>query len=429
MTRASFRPALLVASLLSLLAAFRAEAFPLGEDGDVIDATESVRQSVPQPPLTQATNAFAFDLFGQLRKQRGNVFFSPYSASSTLGMVFTGAKGETEKEIARALHLDKLDAAKSQRREAFLQSIQERLVAEARMKGPQELHIANALWSTPDTPLRTAFVAGIRDSFSGEIQKVDFNNESAARAKINGWVEDQTQGRIKDLIPVGVLTPLTRLVLTNAVYFKAAWEHPFSKFQTRKDAFHVSPSQKTHVDMMRQTEHFRLTEADGLKMLKLPYEGNKASMLVILPDRAEDLPAIEETLTAEKLDGWLAQGKEVRVAVTIPRFRNENAYDLIPAMTGMGVTQAFKPHLADFGDIAQAINAPLYIGAFLHKAFINVDEAGTEAAAASAMAAKTTAMLQKNAPIPFTADHPFLYLIRAEETGDILFIGRMSDPA
>jgi serpin B len=383
-----------------------------------------------QPPLAQAESAFAIDLYGQLGQQPGNLFFSPYSVSTALGMVFEGAKGATASEIAQVLHLDLLGknpAADT----ALLQAVEQQpLLADAQASG-FELHAANAIWGAQNYPFNQAFIANIKTGFGGNLEPVDFSDSAAATGRINNWVADQTQGKIQNLISPGVLTADTRLVLTNAIYFRAHWAEPFDKSGTRQQTFHVAPGKDVTISMMHMTDHFDLATADGVKILTIPYEYNAASMVIILPDSQNGLAAIESGLTPEKLNNWLSASQSTLVQLALPKFTARSTFGLNAVLQKLGMKQAFDRSNADFSGIANLPGRRLFISDVIHQAYIGVDEEQTEAAAATAiiMDEATASEPDLNKPVPFIADHPFIYLIRANQSGAILFMGRETDPS
>jgi serpin B len=408
---------------LLLVCLFSVWAFGSVDEGTRMDAKKRA----------QSENAFATDLYAQLRRQPGNFFFSPHSIASALSMTFTGARGVTSTEMAKVLHLEDLhpedrDATLSLRKlvlETYAK--QPDLLREPRRDG-LELHVANGLWAKADYPLNPDFIKAIKESFKGSLEPVDFSNEPAARKKINGWVSGRTRDKIRNLIGPRILTPDTRLVLTNAVYFRAAWEEQFRKEATTKEKFHVSTSKDVDAKMMEQTDFFNLAELEGFKLLVIPYRHNEASMLVLLSDKVDGLADLERSLTAARLASWMGKCKSVRVALSLPKFKNTSAFELNNPLRTLGMKEAFAVGRADFTGIAEVPGEPLYIGLVIHKAFVDVNEEGTEAAAATAAAIPAAAAMRPAAPIPFVADHPFVYIIRSNRTGAILFMGRLADP-
>jgi serpin B len=406
--------------LFSLLSVSVSGSF---EEGTLMDAKK----------LAQSENAFATDLYAQLRQQPGNFFFSPHSIATALSMTFVGARGETSTEMAKVLHLEDLHAENRGATLPLWRLVLERYAKQRKLLNEPlqdglELHVANGLWAKANYPLNPEFVKAIKESFDGSLEPVDFRNEPAARKKINGWVSDQTRDKIRNLIGPGVLTPDTRLVLTNAIYFKAAWEEQFRKEATMNEKFHVSVNKDVDAETMKQTHFFSLAELEGFKLLVIPYKHNEASMLVLLPDKVDGLADLERSLTAEKLTSWVEKSKSVRVALSLPKFKNTSAFDLNNPLITLGMGKAFAVGQADFTGIANVPGEPLYIGLVIHKAFVDVNEEGTEAAAATAAAMRATAAMRPAEPVPFVADHPFVYIIRSNRTGDILFMGRLTDP-
>ena len=284
--------------------------------------------------------------------------------------------------------------------------------------------VANALWAGAGVELEAAFVEGVAREFGGLASSVDFADERAARDRINGWVSAQTEGRIHDLIQPGALTGLTQLMLTNAVYFKDAWALPFVPARTRRRPFHCPGGNEVAVDMMQVTGPFHLARRDGVGVLTMPYRGGRTSMVVVLPDEADGLEAVEARLDAGFLDDWMHAGERVRVELSFPKFESGSSLSLIAALKELGMRQAFEPAAADLRGISPG---PVVVGDIVHRSFVRVDEAGTEAAAATAVLTPRGASSASSAT-PFVVDHPFLYLIRDEESGRILFMGRAAEP-
>ena len=247
--------------------------------------------------LVEGNTAFALDLYGQLKTAQGNLFFSPYSISTALAMTWTGAAGETTKEMSTVLHLPAAPAA-------ACAALQKQLTG-AGAQRKFELFVANALWGQKGIPFKPAFLATVKDNFGGGLNDVDFKGATeAARKTINDWVAAQTKDKIKDLLAPGVLDPATKLVLTNAIYFKAAWQSQFQSRATSKGPFYLDAEKKVDADMMKQTERARYAATDGVKLCELAYEGGQVSMLVILPDKRDGLAEVEKSLTAAKLEAW-----------------------------------------------------------------------------------------------------------------------------
>lgn len=374
-------------------------------------------------PLVQGNTAFALDLYAQLRTQGGNLFLSPHSISSALAMTYAGARENTAAEMEKALHFTGGQAGTPP---AFA-ALQERL-AEIEKKGHIQLAVANSLWPQQDYPFLPEYLDGVKAAYGSVIAPQDFKSDTeGARRTINRWVEEKTRDKIKDLIQPGNLDPLTRLVLVNAIYFKGSWAGPFDPAQTEEGAFFVSPAAEVRVPLMAKTQRFPYAEFEDVQVAKLPYAGGELSMLVVLPREKDGLAALEARLAPERLAEWRAGLAEREVRIFLPKFKlTWGAVKLNGALKALGMADAFSDTQADFSGMDGQLHW-LYIGAVLHKAFVEVNEEGTEAAAATAVVMRMKAMRPATPP-EFRADHPFLFLIQEEETGAILFMGRVADP-
>jgi serpin B len=400
-----------ILSIVTLLSLTFCTAGSSPESPDAVDAEH----------LVKGNAAFALDLYSVLRKQEGNLFFSPYSISTALAMTYGGARGDTREQMARAL---KFTLQESQLHGAFAR-LQAQLNTE-QGKGEIELTVANALWAEKQYSFLEDFIQSTSENYGAPLNRVDFkNNPEETRTQINEWVEQKTNDKIKDLIQPGVLNPLTRLVLTNAIYFKGSWSRQFSERATREDQFWIAPDKAIMVPLMTQTDHFAYGENEHMQVLELPYVGNSLSMIVILPRTIDGLSAIETSLTVENLTDWAQMPTRKReIRVTLPKFTMTSEFNLGKILSAMGMPDAFTAQ-ADFSGMTG--NRDLYINAVIHKAFVDVNEKGTEAAAATAVAMQ---LLSYGTPPPeFRADHPFLFLIRHNPSESILFLGRVADPA
>ena len=374
--------------------------------------------------LINGNSAFAFDLYQELGKREGNIFYSPYSISLALAMTHAGAHGETEQQMADTLHFtlpqgslhpvfNGLDIELNKRGEG------------ARGKDGEgfRLNIVNAIWGQNGYSFLPEFLDVLAENYGAGLRSLDFAKESEeSRLTINNWVSDQTEGRIENLIPQGVINELTRLVLTNAIYFNAAWLHPFDKNSTKDGPFHLLDGNAVTVPMMKQTETFGYAEGDGYQVVDLPYDGNELSMVILLPQTGQ-FREFEGALDIQRASTILASLERRSVALTLPGFEFESEFSLKETLAAMGMPIAFSMD-ADFSGMTG--NYELFIAEVVHKAFVSVDEAGTEAAAATAVMMQLTGMPQR--PIEVTVDHPFIFLIRDVKTGSILFIGRVVDP-
>lgn len=371
-------------------------------------------------------NTFTADIYGKSAGKDGNVVLSPASIAMALGMVHAGAKGDTAKEIADALHLSQTP---EQIDGAFAALVKD-------FNAPPEgieLAVVDRLFGDAKVPFEKDYLARLDAVFGAPLETVDFvGNAEGARTRINTWVAEQTRDRIEDLMPEGSVASATKLVLVNAIYFKAQWTEPFPEYGTQEEDFFAA-SGKKRVKTMARTDHFAYAAhpADDLTALALPYaEGGGAKMVILLPDDKKGLPALEKKLTGEKLATWTSLSTHERVEVKLPRFEIEMPEPLkLKAILGeLGITRAFDYTRADFTPIAPA-SEQLEISEGFHKAFIAVDEKGTEAAAATALGMRAGAAAPTEPPKQFHADHPFLFVITDDSTGAILFIGRVSDPS
>jgi serpin B len=391
----------------------------------------------PVPPIIRAENAFAFDVFARLHQQPGNVFLSPYSLYSAIGMAYLGARGTTAPQIAHVLHLDPtLEGNGRNASSEFAHDLTQSAMFGGQRPMDFHFHTENAVWMSPRFQIRPRYAKAIKQNFAGMIATVDFAHPSVAAARINQWVATATAGRINSLISPADLSARTRMILTNAVYFRARWSitEIFAKSLTKSGSFHPSAGLTVTVPMMHQTGMLPIAQADGVKVLRLDYDG-PAAMFIILPDRASDLKRIEGGLSAAELDRWVAiQNKPSNnppyVIVTLPRFAANNNFMLTNTLKSLGMPAAFSPR-SDFNGIAASADGRLTLSGVIQQSAITVDETGTEAMAATGLEAVSASAAMPNPPPPilFNANHPFLYVIRADGTGAILFIGREDNPA
>ena len=375
--------------------------------------------------LVEGNNEFAFDLYKQLRKKEGNKFFSPYSISTALGMTFAGARGNTAKEMAQTLHFtldnERLHPASGE----LIRKIQG-----ADKKRNYELAVANSLWGNKTgLSLEPKFLRITQIDYQAGFHHVDFGKDpEGARQAINGWVEDKTNKKIENLFPKGAIKDKTRLVLVNAIYFKADWSDPFPSKATNPNDFTLPGGAAVKVPMMNhQIDANYMANAD-FQLAELTYKDNELSMVVILPKKKDGLPEVENKLSVGYLTEALALVKTERLQVSMPRFKMTERFSLPEDLAKLGMREAFDPEKADFTGMSQYNSPKLCISEVVHKAFVVVDEKGTEAAAATGVGVQVTVGSKPVAPIPFRVDHPFLFLLRHNATGSILFMGRVSDP-
>ena len=385
-------------------------------------------QATVQAPLVKGENALAFDLYRAVRSQPGNLAISPYSITQALGIAYMGARSDTAKEMAQLLRLP-ASSTNADSQANFGRASAEQLHAmETGRPKSFTLSVANAAWVQRDLKLNDDFDTAIRRDFDGTVKPVDFPDGHKAADTINHWVSEHTSGRIPSLLDPRVPLKDMGLVLTNAIYFHAHWTSPFEKSSTTERSFHLTPTSETRVPTMFRSGHESYTHADGVQVLKLPYEGG-ASMILILPDRRDRLADVEAKVTAEAVDTWLANASWPEVEIALPKFRSDTSMELRDALEALGMKRAFDASQADFSGITDTAKSPISIDKVIHKVFVDTDESGTEAAASTAILGVTSAAPNPARSIEFIADHPFLYLIRDDSTGAILFVGRVSDPS
>ena len=417
---------LLATILISGLAACSQPAAAGELKSDKPRITSPAVSQTDEATLVAGNDAFAFDVYKYLRAGDGNIFFSPYSLSEVLAMTYGGARGNTEKEMAAALefqlpqdklHLafDALDLALASRGQG----------AKGKDQQPFRLHVVNAIWGQTGFDFLPSYLELLAENYGSGLRILDFQkNPESSRVAINNWVAQQTEQKIKDLIPEGSITDMTRLVLTNAIYFNAAWLNQFDKNSTKPGDFTLKNGSKVSVPMMHEQESFNYSSGDGYQVVELPYDGNELSMVILLPDQGK-FDSFEASLTGQSVTGIIQGMKSRTVQLSMPKFTTEQSFGLKSALTSLGMKDAFAPGLADFSGMDG--KKDLYIQDVVHKAFIAVDEAGTEAAAASGVIVGTTAV--PSDIVKLDINRPFIYLIHDIQTGTILFLGRVMNPS
>jgi len=367
--------------------------------------------------VIDANNQFALELYTELSKNgKENIFYSPYSIFAALGMTYEGAKGETKDEIKSVFHFPE-DSTLRPNFAKIYNDINKN-------EEDYELRTGNALWVQKDYPFLEDYINIVEKYYGGKVSNLDFVKETEkSRQTINSFIEEQTNGKIKDLIPKGVLDYLTRLVLTNAIYFKGTWQWEFNPKNTEEVDFKITPTDIVKVPMMYmkpEKAKFNYADLEDLQILELPYKGEKISMLILLPkDNLEDI----QPLTIEKLKEWKSQTKEETLdEIYLPKFEFDTKYFMKEILSDMGMPTAFEMD-ADFSGMDGTKS--LYIKEVIHQAYVKVDEKGTEAAAATGVVMELTSIMPKNI---FRADHPFIFIIQQNDTGNILFLGRVNDP-
>jgi len=367
--------------------------------------------------LRKENTDFALRLYRGLAGGTGNLFCSPHSISTALAMTWAGARGETEREMAGALGFT---MGQARTHAAFTELVKG--LDRAAGSGGVTLRTANALWPQQGFEFAAPFLDTVRGHYDAELRSLDFAGATeSARRTINDWVERKTEERIRELIKPGVLNAATRMVLTNAIYFKGKWKYTFDEKATRDQPFTLSSGERIKAPLMYLEEKVNYGESPGLQLLRLPYGDGPLSMVLLLPSAADGLARLEQQLGADMLDRWLAGMGRRNVEIFIPRFRMERQFQLNQALAELGMKQAFST-AADFSGMA---DKRLFLSAVIHQAFVEVSEEGTEAAAATGAVMELTSM-----PVPptvFRADHPFIFLIMGPED-EILFIGRVTDP-
>lgn len=381
---------------------------------------QSISESAEDHGVVEGNTAFALNLYKQLGSQKGNLFFSPYSTSLALAMTYAGARGSTATQMSQVLHFNL--------KQENLHPAFATLLTKLNSKNQQgfQLSIVNRLWSQKNFGFLDSFLQLTKDYYGAGLEQVDFvSGTEEARRTINKWVEQQTQQKIHELLAPGILTSLTRLVLTNAIYFKGTWIRPFAPEQTKNQPFTVTPILKIDVPMMHQEGAAGYGELDNLQVLELPYVGEQIAMVILLPKKVDGLAELEQQLTPKNLADWLSsiRYESLPMSIWLPKFKLESAIKLKPVLSSMGMPLAFDEDAADFSGINGKNN--LFLQNVIHKTFVDVDEFGTEAAASTAAVFGTRGGAHR---VIFRADHPFVFLIWDKHSGSILFLGRMMNP-
>ncbi len=372
-----------------------------------------------QKEFVKGNNQFSLELYSNIsKKEKGNIFFSPFSISSAFAMVYEGANGKTAQELNSVFHFQEISSKRWKNWELILNGINKK-------SKTYELFTANALWIQEGFKILPEYKKVIENYYKGSVSNLDFAGKTEnARLEINRWVEERTNKKIKNLFYPGSLNQLTKMVLTNVIYFKGEWLKQFDKNETRDEDFRVGKERIVKVPMMRitgQNARFNYAEIEKLQIIEMDYKGEKLSMIVLLPE--EDIEKLEKSLTEENLRNWLKELREERVDVFFPKFKLNKKYILNENIKDMGAPSAFTPGEADFSKIDGT--RKLFIQIAVHQAFVEVNEEGTTAGGATGIGIGVTAVPVKKV---FRADHPFIFLIREKGSGNILFIGNVYDP-
>ncbi|MGA9048647.1 MAG: serpin family protein [Dehalococcoidia bacterium] len=374
--------------------------------------------------LVGGNNQFAVALYQILKSGAGNLFYSPYSISMALAMTYAGARGTTAQQMADTLHFTLAQDSLHTTFNGLDQELASRGQGAKDKEGQAfKLNIVNALWGQRGYQFLSQYLDLLAQDYGAGMRLMDFRNDpDGSRQTINKWVADQTKDKIQDLIPPGAIDTMTRLVLTNAIYFNAAWATAFDKGATKDDKFYLNDGSSVNVPMMHESESLGYAEGSGYKAVELPYSGNELSMVIFLPDIGT-FNQFESAFAADKYNGIIQSLSGKQVALTMPRFKYDSQFSLNKALSDMGMPVAFTGD-ADFSGMTG--NRDLSISDVIHKAYVAVDESGTEAAAATAVIMRLTAM--PLSPAEVKVDHPFIFVIRDIQTGTVLFIGRVLNP-
>jgi serpin B len=384
-------------------------------------------QAAQTESLVEGNTAFALDLYARLSGAPGNLFFSPYSISTCLAMTYAGARGDTETQMARVLHFSKGEPGL---RSSFGE-LQHQLNEAAKQKGIQ-LDIANALWTQKGHHFLPAFMEIARNDYQAGINQADFKTSDASadavRREINRWVAQKTRDKIQNILSPGDVNRDVKIVLANAIYFKGTWASPFEKAATFTEPFHLSTKSQADALLMHHVANVSYAENGDFQAMELPYSGDELSMMILLPRQIEALDKLERQLSPAFLAQVLAQMKNQKIEIFLPKFKLESNFKLDDALAKMGMPDAFNGQQADFSGI-NGIRQDLYIFGVYHKAWAEVAEEGTAAAAATVVVLGDS-VVAKPPPPPrvFRADHPFIFLIRDTRSGSLLFVGRLADP-
>jgi serpin B len=406
----------------SILAFFSLLLLSGGQEVRAMSETE------PADPLVRGNATFALELYGRVSRRDGNRFVSPFSISSALAMTYAGAEAETARQMAKVLQItlppDRFHASFHR----LITVLHSRNAAQAGQKEPDiQVFSASALWHQKDLSVLNDFRRRIEVNYQGGLYPVDFREAAQeARQTINAWVAEQTKGKILDLLKPEHVNADTLLLLANAIYFKGLWESPFRPENTKREPFHLSAHDQAAVPMMNQSGRFRYFDGGSFQALELPYKGEALALVVLLPRAVDGLAQLEASLRYENLEKWLGALASHRVEVSLPKFQLTDECELKDTLSELGMPLAFDRRRADFSGITGTRD--LVISAVVHKAYVEVEEKGTEAAAATGVVMMRRAAIVASPPVIFRADHPFFFMIRDTRTGTILFLGRLARP-
>jgi serine protease inhibitor len=423
-TSARSKLVLMILALVMLLAACRASAAPNILQSNLRRIASPKIPSEDARALVDGNNTFALDIYQTLGTQEGNLILSPFSMSLALAMTYAGARGGTESQMEHTLHFnlpqDRLHPAFN----GLDQDLATRGESKSDEQEPLQLDIANAVWAEQTYPFLQEFLDLIASNYGAGIRLADFFNQyDSIRKEINEWVYDETQEKIKDLLPDGSLNPDTRMVLVNAIYFKADWLNQFDAGDTYDSPFHLLDGTDVTVKMMNQGTFAPYYRGDGFQAIELPYAGEAAAMNIIVPDEG-NFDAFEPSLNSDLFNETINGLQSTSMMLSLPKFTFESSFSLSDALKSMGMIDAFDPDNADFSGMTA--ESDLFISDVIHKAFVAVDEEGTEAAAATAVIIEAASAIMYD--VTLTIDRPFIFIIRDRPSGQILFIGRVLNP-
>jgi serpin B len=419
------RFALLIALAILLSACGPAPAANVAQSSQKRETNPSAPESDVRS-VVNGNNTFALDLYRKLASQNGNLIFSPYSISLALAMTYAGARGDTESQMASALHFTLGQNSTHPAFNALDLALAQRGQSADKDQEPMQLNIANAVWAEQTYPFQQDFLDTIALNYGAGVRLADFVNQyEPTRKEINRWVEDQTKNKIKDLLADGTLNSDTRMVLVNAIYFKADWLTAFDANKTYDAPFHLLDGSEAQVKMMSNgLYNIPYMSGDGYQAIELPYAGGTAAMDILVPDEGK-FSEFDAMLDAGKLNEILNAMQPASVQLGLPKFQFKSQFSLPDQLSALGMTDAFDPNLADFSGMTG--NRDLFVSDVIHKAFVAVDEKGTEAAAATAVIMELAmAPMFENVLI---IDRPFIFVIRDTVSGQILFIGLVVNPA
>lgn len=371
--------------------------------------------------MADSNNLFAFKLYAEINKRKTeNLFFSPFSISTALAMAYAGARNETERQMSQTLHFNLDQDVFHRQYKSYRDTIETDTSKDLIME------IANSIWVANTCKILSPFSEIVKDDYHSESKSVDFaGNTEQTRQEINSWVEDKTHDKIKDLIAKGMIGETTRLVLVNAIYFKGKWQSPFRQNVTRKDLFSINDSVTDSAKFMNKMWRYKYYKDERIQAIEIPYMGGNISMLILLPNEINGIDKFEKKLDDAYYSKIINSKLYAEINLSLPQFKITLGSVLNTPLSEMGMPAAFSD-TADFSGIA---NERLKIGFVVHKAFINVSEEGTEAAAATDVGMMLLTAAPPRSSIPFIANHPFIFIIKDNATGNILFMGRVTNPA